>query len=82
MDVLSIPLLIITLPPIGGRSNQTRDDQTRIKNDGLADETGIKMPAVISLDQGSMIMVIRRGRIGLVGNDVTFHIERILAHFW
>lgn len=68
MDVISIPLLIITLHPIGGRGNQTRDDQTTIKNDGTADETGIRMPAVISLDQVSMIMVIRRGRIGLVGN--------------
>ena len=67
MDVISIPL-IITLHPIGGRGNQTRDDQTTIKNDGTADETGIRMPAVISLDQVSMIMVIRRGRIGLVGN--------------
>jgi hypothetical protein len=68
MDVISIPLLIITIHPIGGRGNQTRDDQTTIKNDGTADETGIRMPAVISLDQVSMIMVIRRGRIGLVGN--------------
>jgi hypothetical protein len=68
MDVISSPLLIITLHPIGGRGNQTRDDQTTIKNDGTADETGIRMPAVISLDQVSMIMVIRRGRIGLVGN--------------
>src|SRR4029453_3212459 len=68
MDVISIPLLIITLQPIGGRGNQTRDDQTTIKNDGTADETGIRMPAVISLEQVSMIMVIRRGRIGLVGN--------------
>src|SRR4029453_15845894 len=68
MDVLSIPLLIITIHPIGGRGNQTRDDQTTIKNDGTADETGIRMPAVISLEQVSMIMVIRRGRIGLVGN--------------
>ena len=68
MDVISIPLLIITIQPIGGRGNQTRDDQTTIKNDGTADETGIRMPAVISLDQVSMIMVIRRGRIGLVGN--------------
>jgi hypothetical protein len=67
MDVISIPLLIITIHPIGGRGNQTRDDQTTIKNDGTADETGIRMPAVISLDQVSMIMVIRRGRIGLVG---------------
>jgi hypothetical protein len=68
MDVISIPLLIITIHPIGGRGNQTRDDQTTIKNDSTADETGIRMPAVISLDQVSMIMVIRRGRIGLVGN--------------
>jgi hypothetical protein len=68
MDVISIPLLIITIHPIGGRGNQTRDDQTTIKNDGTADETGIRMPAVISLEQVSMIMVIRRGRIGLVGN--------------
>jgi len=68
MDVISIPLLIITIHPIGGRSNQTRDNQTTIKNDGTAGETGIRMPAVISLDQVSMIMVIRRGRIGLVGN--------------
>jgi hypothetical protein len=68
MDVISIPLLIITIHPIGGRGNQTRDDQTTIKNDGTAGETGIRMPAVISLDQVSMIMVIRRGRIGLVGN--------------
>ena len=68
MDVISIPLLIITLHPIGGRGNQTRDDQTTIKNDGTAGETGIRMPAVISLVQVSMIMVIRRGRIGLVGN--------------
>ena len=68
MDVISIPLLIITIHPIGGRGNQTRDDQTKIKNDGTADETGIRMPAVISLEQVSMIMVIRRGRIGLVGN--------------
>jgi hypothetical protein len=67
MDVISIPLLIITIHPIGGRGNQTRDDQTTIKNDGTAGETGIRMPAVISLDQVSMIMVIRRGRIGLVG---------------
>lgn len=55
-------------PSYRGRGNQTRDDQTRIKNDGTADETGIRMPAVISLEQVSMIMVIRRGRIGLVGN--------------
>src|SRR4029450_3872074 len=68
MDVISIPLLIITLQPIGGRGNQTRDDQTTIKNDGTADETGIRMPAVISLEQVSMIMGIRRGRVGLVGN--------------
>ena len=68
MDVISTPLLTPISHTIGGRSNQTRDDQTTIKNDGTADETGIRMPAVISLDQVSMIMVIRRGRIGLVGN--------------
>ena len=68
MDVTSIPLLITTIHTIGGKADQTRNDQTTTKNDGTADETGIRMPAVMSLDRVSMITVMNRDRIGLVGN--------------
>jgi hypothetical protein len=68
MDVISIPLLITPIHTIGGRTAQTKDDQTTTKNDAIADETKIRIPAVMSLDQVSMITVMTRAGNGLVGN--------------
>ena len=69
MGVLSIPLLITTIHTIRERGDQTKDsDAQTTQTDGTAGKTGIRMPAVMRLDRVSMITVISRDRIGLVGN--------------